>query len=74
MWGKRKAYWQKHSSKMSYTGHRKFLPTSHPFRNDKSNLLHGSHERRTKPAILFGPLIQETMKGIYIYEGRTLVT
>lgn len=42
----------KHSSKMSYTGHRTFLPTNHPFENDKSNFLHVDHEHRTRPARL----------------------
>ncbi|XP_019226066.1 PREDICTED: uncharacterized protein LOC109207583 [Nicotiana attenuata] len=50
----------KHSHKMCYLGHRRFLPRDHPFRRDKKSF-DGKEEHRPAPAPLSGEEVFEEL-------------
>nr|XP_009799974.1 PREDICTED: uncharacterized protein LOC104245959 [Nicotiana sylvestris] len=50
----------KHSHKMCYLGHRKFLPVDHPFRRDKKSF-DGKEEHRLAPTPLTGEEVFEEL-------------
>ncbi|XP_019255093.1 PREDICTED: uncharacterized protein LOC109233677 [Nicotiana attenuata] len=50
----------KHSHKMCYLGHRRFLPRDHPFRRDKKSF-DGKEEHRPTPAPLSGEEVFEEL-------------
>lgn len=56
----------KHSRKNVYLGHRRFLPSEHPFRSDRKSFI-GKEDNRPEPKPLDGTQvlqkIQETQKG-----------
>ena len=60
----------KHSRKMSYTGHRRFLSASHPYRRQKKSF-DGHQEFRPAPTPLSGSEILEKVRGIQCHWGKT---
>jgi len=51
--------WLDKSNKICYHGHRRFLPSAHPFRSDKNNFLPDGIEHRLAPKRLSGSKIEE---------------
>lgn len=52
-----------HGRKICYTGHRRFLPLDHPYRNQKKDF-NGKQEHRRKPVPLFGEEVLLNVEGI----------
>ena len=59
----------KHSRKMSFTGHRRFLHESHPYRKKKKSF-DGQQEFRPAPTPLSGSEILERVKEIQCQWGK----
>ncbi|XP_073152786.1 uncharacterized protein [Henckelia pumila] len=59
----------KHSRKMSYTGHRRFLPSCHPYRRQKK-AFNGSQEFDPAPEPLTGHEVLERVERINFQPGK----
>ncbi|XP_074590037.1 uncharacterized protein LOC141845943 [Curcuma longa] len=59
----------KHSRKMSYTGHRRFLPATHPYRKQRK-AFNGSQEFNTAPKPLLGNEVFERVERINCQWGK----
>lgn len=59
----------KHSKKMSYTGHRRFLPGNHPYRRQK-RAFNGKNELKPPPTILNGIEVFARVEGINCVWGK----
>ncbi|XP_057806813.1 uncharacterized protein LOC131021574 isoform X3 [Salvia miltiorrhiza] len=59
----------KHSRKMSYTGHRRFLPDHHPYRRQKKTF-NGKNELGPTPNILSGSEVFERVENINCVWGK----
>ncbi|XP_073153118.1 uncharacterized protein [Henckelia pumila] len=59
----------KHSRKMSYTGHRRFLPANHPYRRQRK-AFNGDQEFNPAPKPLSGDEVLKKVDGIHCHWGK----
>ncbi|XP_073153400.1 uncharacterized protein [Henckelia pumila] len=59
----------KHSRKMSYTGHRRFLPANHPYRRQRK-AFNGYQEFNPAPKPLSGDEVLKKFDGIHCHWGK----